>query len=324
MPHPSRWLLLLAAWLPACSIAGLPDQPPALRDMEEPLELRAEPDDEAERLRLPFGCFSGAYVKDARDTLAAKLRDDGQLEVERVVENSPAERAGLQPGDLLLEASVGGGDAIELRRPSEWLQLERAGNAGQKVVLIVDRAGREARTELVLEPRVRAADRTPVERYREEQRVGIVVRTATEVEAHGAELGPGGGAVVIGLSARSPWREAGLRFEDLLVAVDDQPLAHPQDLLQALRDEQRDSYRITFLRGGEMSTVVAGTSRREHEFREIYVPLIYSYEYDRGRTQWSLLTGLLGYESTAAAWRFQLLWLIGIGGGDADQLLEGS
>ena len=41
--------------------------------MEEPLDLRAEPDDEAARAALPAGTFSGLYLRDARETLEAKL-----------------------------------------------------------------------------------------------------------------------------------------------------------------------------------------------------------------------------------------------------------
>jgi len=320
-----RLSLPLSLALSACSLApGMPDEPPALRDMEEPLDLRGEPDDEAARRALPLGSFSGLYLKDSRDTLAARLDDDGVLEVERVVENSPAAAAGLRLGDLVLEATVGDGAPVELRRPSQWRELELATKPGAVVTLLVDRAGREAEATLTLAARVAPAERVASERYREEQRVGVVLRTATEVEARGAGLGPGGGAVIVGLSARSPWRDAGLRFEDVLVAVDEQAIAHPQDLLAAIRDPERDELTLAFVRDGRRATATAALTSREHEFSEIYVPLLYSYEYERGHTEWTLLTGLLGYESTAAAWRFQLLWLIGFGGGDADTLLEGS
>ena len=318
----AAWLLL--PLLPACALFGseLPTEPPPLADMEEPLDLRGEPDDEAARRALPAGTFSGLYLRDARDTLAAKLDEPGMLEVERVVENSPAARAGLQPEDLVLEVVVSGAEPRTLRRASEWRQIELETAPGTEVVLFVDRAGREARTSLTLADRVAPAERTPSERYREEQRVGVVMRTATEVEARGAGLGPGGGAVVVGLSARSPWRAAGLRFDDLIVAVDGVPLLHPQDLLRAIRDEERDQLTLTWQRGAARTTADATLSRREHEMTEITLPLLFSYEADRGHSEWSMLLGIFHYESTAAAWRFRLLWLIAFGGGDADQLLE--
>ncbi|MFQ5517227.1 MAG: RNA polymerase sigma factor, partial [Acidimicrobiia bacterium] len=80
---------------------------------------------------------------------------------------------------------------------------------------------RNAEAEAVVQAmeRLRPADRGETERFREEDRVGVVVRTATEVEARAVGLGPGGGAVVVGLSRTSPWREAGLRFGDLIVAA---------------------------------------------------------------------------------------------------------
>ena len=316
---------LLTACLAACSLSPeLPNEIPPLRDLEEPLNLREEPNDEPQRLALAAGSFSGLYLRDARDTLASKLEDDSAAEVDRVVENSPAALAGLLPGDLVVEVTVDDGEPQELRRPSQWRRIELEHPPGTSIELLVDRAGREASTELELTARARPADRQPAERYREEQRVGVVVRTATEVEARAAGLGPGAGAVIVGLSARSPWRDAGLRFEDLLVAVDDQPLDHPQDLLARLREPDRDSLRLTYIRNGARQTVDAALSRREHEFTEVTLPLLFSYESKRGHSEWSILLGLLHYHSTAAAWRFRLLWFIGLGGGDADQLLEGS
>ena len=100
--------LAFLGFLCSCSLSpDLPLQPPALADMEEPLDLRAEPDDEAQRQKLPIGTFSGLYVDDARDTLADKLDQPSQLRIAQVIENSPAAAAGLQPDDLLLEVKVG-------------------------------------------------------------------------------------------------------------------------------------------------------------------------------------------------------------------------
>lgn len=317
-----RWLLCLLA-AGACSLNPvLPDQAPALADLEEPLELRAEPDDEAERLQLPKGAFSGVEFEDARDTLAAKLDEDGQLRVARVVENSPADLAGLAVGDLLLEVRVGNGSRAVLGAPSQWRQIELLTPPGTAVELLLDRAGRECKATLVLAPRARPAARQPVERLQEDLRVGVVVRSATEVEARAAGLGPGGGAVVVGLSRSSPWRAAGVRYRDLITAVDGEVVAHPQQLLTAIRTATTSSLSLRVQRDGAESVVQAPLSARASETREITIPLLFGYERERGATEWSVLLGMLQYRSTAAAWRFRFLWLFGFGGGDADRLLE--
>ena len=323
---PFRTLLLrgcLGGCLAACSLSpDLPLEPSPLADMEEPLDLRAEPDDEAARQQLPAGCFSGLVVDDARDTLAAKLDQPGTLRVAAVVENSPAAAAGLQPGDVLLEAQVAHGPRRTLQQPSEWRQIELENPPGTSVVLFVDRAGREAKTELQLVPRVRPAPRTASEPFREEARVGVVLRTATEVEARAAGLGPGGGAVITGLSRGSPWRTAGLRFGDVLVAADGQPIAHPQQLLVLLRDAERSAVALDYVRGGERRTVDALLSARDDDTNELSLPPLLYWGTERGKSEFSLLLGLVNHQSTAAAWRFRLLWIFAIGGGDSDRLLE--
>lgn len=314
--------LLLVAASSACSFA--PDLPvlPGLADMEEPLDLRAEPDDEAARRQLPAGAFSGLRVDDARDTLAAKLDEPSALRIVEVIENSPAAAAGLAIDDVLLTAQVGDGETVTLLRPSEWRQLELATPPGTKVTLFVDRAGREAKAELQLLPRVAPAARHVGERYREELRVGVVLRTATEVEARGAGLGPGGGAVVVGLSRASPWRSVGVRFGDLLTTVDGRPVVHPQDVLTALRDPDRDTVRLGFRRGKAIFDVEAPLTSRDRDLTEITVPLLLDYTSGRGASECSLLLGIVNYRSTAAAWRFRLFWFLAIGAGDTDRLIE--
>ena len=110
--------VVISCLLAACSGAPeLPTAAPPLADLEEPLELLAEPDDEVQRRALPAGSFSGVVVDDGRDTLAAKLDSSVAVRVVRIVENSPAAAAGLQVDDVLLEAQIGEAAPIVLERP---------------------------------------------------------------------------------------------------------------------------------------------------------------------------------------------------------------
>ena len=310
----------LAVLTLACAgcAAALPRESPRLRAMEEPLELARELVDEAARRALEPGAFTGVVVGDARASLDAMLEEPEGLLVTAVVENSPADWAGIEPGDLLLEVRTP--EARALRWPSEWRQIELAAEPGARLVLLLDRAGAERTCELTPEPRLHPPERATGERLREEERAGIVLRTATEVEARAAELGPGGGAVVVGVTRESPWRAAGVRFGDLVRAVDGVEVAHPMVVLERIRATESDEVELELVRDGERSSVRAPLSRREGETRELAIPLVFRYGKESDRTRWSALLGIVHWESTPAAWRLRCLWFIRLSRGDADRL----
>ncbi|MEZ6196609.1 MAG: PDZ domain-containing protein [Planctomycetota bacterium] len=312
--------------LGACAALSrpLPEAQPPLADMEEPLALMEEPQDEEARLALPVGGFTGVYVKTGAETLDELAEGADGVLVERVVENSPGAIAGLAEGDLLLEAR-GPRDAgpVELAFPSRWREVELASREGDEIAVLYDRAGAERETTVRVVRRLAPPDREAGERFREEKKVGIVVRTATEVEARGAGLGPGGGAVVVGLSKASPWRAAGLRFGDVIVEAAGRRVEHPQVVLDVIRARDSDDrVDLRVRRGEEDLAVDAPLSRRQSEAQEVSVPPLFGWESKGERSSWSFLLGFLGYEETAAAWRGKFLWFITFGGGDVDALEE--
>ncbi|MFO1051015.1 MAG: hypothetical protein U1F36_02220 [Planctomycetota bacterium] len=313
-------VLVMSFLLQACA-SRLPDEPPPLADMEEPLSLFAEPDDEAARAALPLGSFTGCEVGAAGDSLESLLEAAHGVQVQAIVENSPADVAGLKVGDLLLHAKLADGSERDLTAESDWRKVELDAAPGSVVTISFDRANRHTSTTLTLVPRMHLPARTAVRRVREEKRVGVVLRTATEVESRAAGLGPGAGAVIVGLSARSPWRHAGLRFGDLVTAVDGAPVSDPEAVLDAIRDA-KDRTAVAYVREGKALSADAPLTRRARDTREVYVPLLFDYEYDRGKTDTSILLGLFRHEHTRAAWRVRLLWFIRFGRGDADQLIE--
>ncbi|MSR63449.1 MAG: PDZ domain-containing protein [Planctomycetes bacterium] len=303
----------------ACAGSELTRKPPALAGMEEPLERMQPPDDEAARLALPQGSFTGLVAGDARASLDAMLGEPQGVLVVSVVENSPADAAGIEAGDLVLEARTN--ETLVLYWPSEWRALELETKAGTTLRLVLDRAGAERECELTTIARVRAAERGASERIREEERVGVVLRTATEVEARAAGLGPGGGAVVVGLTRESPWREAGIVFGDLIRALDGVAVADPAMVVERIRSAPEDgTLELEIVRAGARLKLSARASARAHEWNEIWIPLLFHYEKERDQSSTSALLGLYRYVSTPAAWRLRLLWFLRFSGGDADRL----
>jgi len=306
--------------LPGCAFLApkMPDEPPALHDMEEPLRLHQAPDDEQKRVTLPKGSFTGVYVGQAARSLEDLGEEPEGVLVERVVENSPGAFAGLRKGDIVLLAN-----GSPVRYESEWRKLELETAPASDIHVVYDRAGAERDATITTEKRNEPALREPVERFREEDRVGVVLRTATEVEARDAGLGPGGGAVVVGLSRGSPWRNAGVTYEDLVVEAGGNPVSHPNVVLRAIRDApEKGRVRLVIRRNGERIEVDAAVSRRAQEQKIAQVPLLYYYEKDRDRKKFWVFLGVYKRVVTDAARETTVLWLFKFRSGDADHLEE--
>lgn len=313
-------LPIALALLAGCSSSGPAKELPPLADLDEPLSLMAEPDDEAARVALAPGGFTGIVVGDARDSLDALVGESEGLLVTEVVENSPAQAAGVARGDVLLAYRKGGREEL-LEWPSQWRALELETPAGSSLELVLDRAGREMQRALEVVPRVVAREREEAQRLREGERVGVTVRAATEVEARGAGMGPGSGAVIVGFARSSPWRATGLVYGDLIVSVDGVELAHPQALLDAIRaGEKHGALALEVLRDGHRARVDAPLSRREGELSHFKIWLLYSYEREPRSSKTSVLLGLVRVRRTQAAWDCRLLWFLSFGGGDANRL----
>lgn len=317
---------LMLAGLCACSFGGgkLASESPALAGWDEPLSLRAEPNDELVRAALDPGSFTGIEVVDARASLDALLDAPQGLAVARVIENSPAARAGIAAGDVLYSARLlPDGKAVDLAWPSEWRGFELSAAPGREIEVTLDRAGADFLARIELVPRYRQGARTAVARLREDQRAGVVVRGATEVEARAANLGSGAGAVIVGLAADSPWRKADLRFEDLIIAVDGERVGAPDVLIGRIRAAQPgDVLQLDLLRDGAALKIAAPLTQRKQELTEFSIPLVFSYESTAQSSETSLLLGLFNYERSRVAWKLRLFWLINFKGGDSDRLEE--
>ena len=86
--------------------------------------------------------------------------------------------------------------------------------------------------------------------------------------------------------------------------------------------EENETVELALSRRGERLELEALSSVRFEEVGELTIPLLYSFERDRGRIEHSFLLGLIGYQSTEVAYSWRFLWLITFQGGQADRLVE--
>ncbi len=321
------WLILTLVMLLACgcsmSPSGLPTQAGPLENMERSRTCFALPQDEAQRQALPLGVFTGIEVGDSRQSLEDQLEAPEGVLVTRTVENSPAVGAGIQAGDILLEASIDEGDPVSLAWPSDWYKTEESATPNSTLHLLYDRAGRDRETILKPVKRLSRPPRLPGSHFREETKIGVVVRNASEVEAHQVGLARGEGCVVVGLAQTSPWRQTGVLFGDILLSINERPIKNPQELLNAIRDLNKgDDTRLLVYRDGQRITLSTTVSQREKEVAGLKIPLLFSYDNHRGIRKTSVLLGLFKVKKTAVASQYTLLWLIGFTVGDASRLEE--
>jgi len=316
---------MLIVCLSGCGVfqSQLPTKHDPLQDMEVSRTRLALPQDEAQRQALPLGVFTGIEVGDARLTLESQLEGPEGVLVTGIIENSPAVAAGIQEGDILLEAALNENTPEPLQWPSDWYKLEQTASIESSIHVLFDRAGRDGEATVHPVKRLAPPHRLTGNPIREEAKVGVVVRNASEVEAHKAGLTRGEGCVIVGLARTSPWRQAGVVFGDLITEINGKPIKNPQALLAFIHAlDKGDDVNIGVFRDHRKLFLKTSVSQRETETSEFKVPLIFSYENKRGIKKTSVLLGLYKVRKTAVASRTTLFWVVNYTKGDSNRLEE--
>jgi S1-C subfamily serine protease len=174
------------------------------------------------------------------------IPDTTGVVVNSVVRDSPAERARLQPGDVITHFD---GVAVEAEKEEDLGAFQRlvAGVLpGQEVELglVREREPRSARIVMGTQPKV---DPNQVE-----TELGFHVQEITANLARDQRLDSTEGAFVVFVGRGSPAREAGLRVGDVVVRIEDVPVADLDDFRRAIaRVSELPRFLVTARRGEE-------------------------------------------------------------------------
>jgi serine protease Do len=217
------------------------------------------------------GSFLGVNVSeiDAERAKELKLREERGVEVTGVEESSPAEKAGLKKGDVVLEYN---GQSVE--GTQQFIRLVRETPSGRTVKLSVVRGGAPVTVSATVAAR---KGRSLVSRggsiYVDVPMPKIVIpdiprpkmswgNSTIGVEAEGVEgpfaefFGVKEGALIRSVTKGSPAEKAGLKVGDVVTKVDGTRIATARDLSNEVRSNRsKKSLAMTVVREKRETTL---------------------------------------------------------------------
>lgn len=234
------------------------------------------------------GSVIGARIREVgpADVEKHTLREGRGVVIEEVRGGSPAERAGLKPGDVVLTFD---GEAV--RSVRQFTRLVRETPAGRKVRATISRDGRTQEVEIVpeapedLATRVRrvlrprywgpgwprwwsefelpdvGALRLELEGIWGRGRLGV---TVTDLSPELAEyFGAGKGVLVNSVEPGSPAARAGLKAGDVITSVDGNPVDSGADLRRRLSEREGEEVAVGIVRDRKPSSIKVRLERPE-------------------------------------------------------------
>lgn len=200
----------------------------------------------------------GVAEIDAERARALKLSEERGVEVTRVDPDSPAEKAGLKVGDVVLEYN---GQRVE--GTQQFIRMVRETPPGRRITLLISRdgatqtitatLGRRRDADWPLGPEFRANMerlRDELERMRRQMRrdaprvymswrstlLGVEAESLTDQLA--AFFGVKEGVLVRSVLKDTPAEKAGLKAGDVIVKVDGEAVSTPEDVARKLRSSR--------------------------------------------------------------------------------------
>ena len=198
----------------------------------------------------------GVSIQEVTPELAKSfgLKEKKGALVAQVVSGSPAEKAGVEQGDVILEF-----DGKEVADSKDLPRIVASTPVGKAVTLRLSRNGKVVDQQVKVGEMEEKAEvaKTPSTK----KSLGITVQNITREMAKGLGLKKETGVVVTGVEPGSPAADAGIRTGDVIREVNRKPVTDVQDFFQKI-DKARDQDNVLlFLQRGQNNLFAAVTPR---------------------------------------------------------------
>ena len=209
------------------------------------------------------GSFIGVGIQeiDAERAKTLKLREEAGVEITHVDDNSPAEKAGLKMGDVVLQYNGQKVEGLE-----QFSRMVRETPAGREVKLDISRNGAAQSVNVKVGSRPSASVfvggnlvipevRIPEIRIPDIPRVSMSWRNSmlgVEAEPLDGQLaqyfGVKEGVLVRSVIKDSAAEKAGVKAGDVITKVDDKNVATPSDITSRLRPQRGKTVAVVVIR----------------------------------------------------------------------------
>jgi serine protease Do len=195
----------------------------------------------------------GVQIQAWEPGLAQKfgLKEERGALVGRVMEGEPAEKAGIQKGDVILEVE---GHAVKDTR--DLLNTIARLQPGQTAKVLVFRDGKEKTLTVNLGERPADAEVAGQPPPSKEDRLGLTVQDIPAEMAEQLGLEKPEGVLVSSVKPGSPAAKAGLQRGDLIHEMEHQPVRNAQDYHKILSKAGKESVLVWIQRGKARRYVV--------------------------------------------------------------------
>lgn len=205
------------------------------------------------------GSFLGIYMQTVDDDLAEAMdlgTESGVL-VDDVVDDGPAEAAGLESGDVIVEF-----DGSEVEDASDLRRILRKKDPGEEVVCVVLRDGKKKTITVELGERDRGefAFIAPGDDDMEFLFAGQGAQLGVSTHDVGKELGKyfktDEGVLVLEVHDESAASEAGIEIGDVIVQVGEESVEDTESLREVLGEyEEGEKVDVVVMRSGRKKTL---------------------------------------------------------------------